>query len=76
MVIAVKMKDGTGYSIDSCKIDGGLIELKKTSQWGKSQITILPLDDILDLDSNNILFISKYINSRSKSISLMFPFNR
>ena len=49
MVIAVKMRDGTGYSIDSYEIDGDLIELKKTSQWGKSQITILPLDDVLEL---------------------------
>ncbi len=43
------MWDGTGYSIDSYKIDGELIELKKTSQWGKSQITTLPLDDIVEL---------------------------
>ncbi len=49
MVIAVKLRDGTGYSIDSYEIDGVLIELKKTSQWGKSQITTLPLDDILEL---------------------------
>ncbi len=49
MVIAVKLRDGTGYSIDSYAIDGVLIELKKTSQWGKSQITTLPLDDILEL---------------------------
>ncbi len=49
MVIAVKLRDGTGYSIDSYEIDGALIELKKTSQWGKSQITTLPLDDIQEL---------------------------
>lgn len=49
MVIAVKMRDGTGYSIDSYEIDGRLIELKKTSHRGKSQITILPLDDVLEL---------------------------
>ena len=49
MAISVRLRDGRGYSIDSYEIDGVLIELKKTSRTGKSQITTLPIDDILEL---------------------------
>jgi hypothetical protein len=49
MVIIVKLRSGMDYAIDSYEIDGPLIELKRTSRSGKSQITILPLDDIPEL---------------------------
>lgn len=49
MAISVKLRDGIGYSIDSYEINGALIELKKTSRSGKSQITTLPIEDILEL---------------------------
>jgi hypothetical protein len=51
MVIVVKLRSGMNYAIDSYEIDGQLIELKRTSRSGKSQITILPLDDIPELQS-------------------------
>lgn len=49
IVIAVKLRNGMDYPIDSYKINEGFIELKRTILPGKSQITILPLDDVLDL---------------------------
>jgi hypothetical protein len=49
MVIAVKLRNGMDYPIDSYKINEGFIELKRTAMPGKSQITVLPLDDVLDL---------------------------
>lgn len=51
MVIVVKFRSGMDYAIDSYEIDGHLIELKRTSRSGKSQITILPLEDIPELQS-------------------------
>jgi hypothetical protein len=49
MVIAVKLRNGMDYPIDSYKIKEGFIELMRTALPGKSQITVLPLDDILDI---------------------------
>lgn len=49
MVTAVKLRNGMDYPIDSYRIKEGFIELKRTTLPGKSQITVLPLDDILDL---------------------------
>jgi len=49
MVIAVKLRDGMDYPIDSYRINEGFIELKRTTSLsGKSQITVLPLDDVLE----------------------------
>ena len=39
------------YAVDSYAIDGQFIELRRTSTSGKLQLTILPLDDILDIQS-------------------------
>ena len=49
MVITVKLRDGMDYSIDSYRVKEEVIELKRTSLSGKSQITILPFDDVLEL---------------------------
>jgi hypothetical protein len=49
MVIAVKLRNGMDYPIDSYEIKEGFIELKRTATQGKSHITVLPLDDVLDL---------------------------
>jgi len=37
------------FSIDSYRANEEVIELKRTSPSGKSQLTVLPLDDLLDL---------------------------
>jgi hypothetical protein len=39
------------YAVDSYDIDGQYIELRRTSASGKQQLTTLPLEDILDLQS-------------------------
>jgi len=49
MVIAVKLRNGMDYPIDSYEIKEGFIELKRTTLPGKSQITVLPFEDVLDL---------------------------
>jgi hypothetical protein len=54
MVIVVRLRCGVEYAIDSYDIDGQFIELRRTSASGKQQLTILPLDDILDLQSPSI----------------------
>ena len=51
MVIVVRLRCGVEYAIDSYDIDGQFIELRRTSASGKQLLTILPLDDILDLQS-------------------------
>ena len=51
MVIEVRLWCGMDYAVDSYYIDVQYIELRRTSTFGKQQLTILPLDDILDLQS-------------------------
>ncbi|VVB69775.1 Uncharacterised protein [uncultured archaeon] len=52
MVIVVKLRNGPDYAIDSYDIDGQFIELRGTSPSGKPQITILPLDDVVELPAH------------------------
>ena len=49
MVIVVRLRCGMDYAVDSYYIDVQYIELRRTSASGKQLLTILPLDDILDL---------------------------
>lgn len=49
MVITFKLRNGTDYAVDSYEIDGDVIELNRLSSCNNSQITILPLDDVLEL---------------------------
>ena len=51
MVIVVRLQCGVEYAIDSYDIDGQFIELRRTSASGNQQLTTLPLEDILDLQS-------------------------
>jgi hypothetical protein len=51
MVIVVRLQCGMDYAVDSYGIDGQYIELRRTSTSGKQQLTKLPLEDILDLES-------------------------
>ena len=49
MVITVKLRYGIDYPIESYEIKGDVIELKRISFCGQSQITILPLEDVPEL---------------------------
>jgi hypothetical protein len=49
MVITFKLRYGIDYVVDSYEINGDVIELKRFSSCHKSQITILPLDDVPEL---------------------------
>lgn len=49
MVITFKLRNGIDYAVDSYEINGDVIELNRFSSCNKSQITILPLDDVLEL---------------------------
>ena len=55
MVIVVRLRCGMDYAVDSYYIDVQYIELRRTSTFGKQQLTILPLDDILDLQSPSLI---------------------
>jgi hypothetical protein len=60
MVIAVKLRHGIDYAVDSYYIDGQYIELRRTSAFGKQQLTTLPLEDILDLSSPTLIDSSRH----------------
>ena len=55
MVIVVRFLCGFDYAVDSYEIDGQYIELRRTSASGKQQFTILPLEDILDIQQSSLL---------------------
>ena len=55
MVIVVKLLCGMDYVVDSYDIDGQYIELRRTSASGNQQLTTLPLEDILDLQSTSLI---------------------
>ena len=60
MVIVVRLRCGMNYAVDSYAIDGQFIELKRTSASGKQQLTILPLDDIFDLQSPLLIDVHEH----------------
>jgi hypothetical protein len=61
MVIVVRLQCGMDYAVDSYAIDGQFIELRRTSASSKQQLTILPLDDILDLQSLSLIDSPKHL---------------
>ena len=64
MVIVVRLRYGMDYAVDSYYIDVQYIELRRTSASGKQQLTILPLDDILDLQSPSLIDNPMHIISK------------
>ena len=64
MVIVVRLRCGMNYAADSYDIDGQYIELRRSSASGKQLLTILPLDDILDLQSPSLIDNSMHIISK------------
>ena len=55
MVIVVRLRCDVEYAVDSYDIDGQYIELRRTSASGKQQLTTLPLEDILYLQSTSLV---------------------
>jgi hypothetical protein len=51
MNIVVRLRCGMNYTVDSYDIDGQFIELRRTSTSGKPQLTTLPIEDMLDIQS-------------------------
>ena len=74
MVIVVRLRCGMDYAVDSYDIDGQYIELRRVSEFGKQQLTTLPMEDILDLwsptMSNNPGHSMKDLANNYASISI------
>ena len=64
MVIVVILRCEMNYAVDSYAIDVQFIELRRTSVSGKQLLTILPLDDILDLQSPSLIDNPMHIISK------------
>ena len=64
MVIVVKLRCGMDYAVDSYDIDGQYIELRSTSASGNQQLTTLPLEDILDLQSTSLIGNPMYLSGK------------
>jgi hypothetical protein len=68
MVIVVRLRCGVESAVDSYDIDGQYIELKRTSASGKLQLTTLPLEDILDLQSPTLIDSHEHLTSDLQNI--------
>jgi hypothetical protein len=51
MNIVVRLRCRINYAVDSYDIDGKFIDLRRTSTSGKLQLTKLPIEDVLDIES-------------------------